>query len=336
MVRISIGENDAGQRIDRYLKKTLKNAPLSRIYSLLRKDIKKNGRRAKESEFLAEGDELSICVSDEEWLRLTGKPSDERKAKKQFSVVYEDENVLIVNKPFGLLTHGSMQEKENTLANQVLSYLAQKGEYDARRAGSFTPSPANRLDRNTGGLVVFGKNAAALRELNRMIRERELHKFYLSIVFGRPEKEMLLEGFLSRDEEANRSLVRKAGEEDSAAEEGKIVRTRLRPIKSAKCGPYTVSVVEAELITGRTHQIRAQLSEEGFPLLGDVKYAGKKESDFAKKRLGLSAQLLTAYKLVFGKCQEPLSYLEGRSFEADAGKRFRLTEEILFGSDKEK
>ncbi len=181
---ITITANDAGRRLDRFLRKYLRNASLGEIYKLIRKDVKVDGRRRNESYMLNEGEVLTLYISDEVLASLTGEGSAGRagsgktrsasssgKAKRQFRIIYEDDKVLIVSKPYGLLTHGDSHEKKNHLANQVRDYLIEKGEYDPRSEKVFSPAPANRLDRNTTGLVLFGKTSAALKALNEAIRE---------------------------------------------------------------------------------------------------------------------------------------------------------------------
>ena len=182
MIKLIIGENEKDQRLDRFLKKYLKNASLSYIYRLIRKDVKINGKRGSIETMLSNRDEITLYISEEEMEKLT---ENKRvvKSKRQFEIAYEDENILVAKKPFGLLTHGDFSEKKNHLANQVISYLTQKGDYVPRLERTFVPSPVNRLDRNTTGLVLFGKNNKALQTLNKMIRERGyVNKYYLTIV----------------------------------------------------------------------------------------------------------------------------------------------------------
>ena len=245
MVKLTITTNDGSQRLDRFLKKYLKNAPLSHIYKLIRKDVKVNGRRAKAETMLSEGDELALYISEaelEEYRRLKKKTT----AKRQFGIAYEDENLLVAEKPFGLLTHGDAREKKNTLANQVCGYLQQKGEYDPAREKVFVPSPANRLDRNTTGLVIFGKNSRALQVLNQMIRDKSrISKFYLTIVSGELKDMLVLSDKMEKDERKNRIRVL-----PSDSEAGKQMETIVRPVKTRK----GFTLAEVELITGRTHQ----------------------------------------------------------------------------------
>ncbi|MCQ2561655.1 MAG: RluA family pseudouridine synthase, partial [Clostridia bacterium] len=184
MREITIAKNDSGQRLDRFLKKYMCNASLSLVYKAIRKDVKVNGKRAKEETLLNEGDVLQIYMTDQDIDKLTKKKRTAA-PKRQFTIAYEDENILVAAKPFGLLVHGDSTEKKDTLANQVVDYLIEKGDYVPRLEKSFVPSPVHRLDRNTTGLVVFGKTAAALRILSASLAKDEgMTKFYNTIVCG--------------------------------------------------------------------------------------------------------------------------------------------------------
>ena len=203
MVKITVEKNEDNQRLDRFLRKYMKSAPLSLIYKLIRKDVKVNGKRAREDYVLAGGDEIVIYMSPEELDGYRVRKEAVR-SRRQFKIAYEDENILAAEKPFGLLTHGDRTEKKNHLANQVLSYLMEKGEYDPRTERTFTPAPANRLDRNTTGLVLFGKNGEALRELNRMIREKSyVSKYYITIARGNVRGPLILRDRMEKDSAAN-------------------------------------------------------------------------------------------------------------------------------------
>ena len=321
MIKLTINENDAGQRLDRFLKKHFRRAPLSHIYKIIRKDLKINGKRAKEDTFLQAGDELSFYMTEETYGQLT-KPQKKKPAKKQFTVIYEDDEVLIVSKPWGLLTHGDAREKKKTLANQVIGYLQEKGEYDPATEHTFVPSPVNRLDRNTSGLVIFGKTAASLRLLTRLIRERQaIDKYYLTIVAGDMRQPMVLEGDLIKDERTNTVRVT----EDEAFAKAKRAVTEVTPLESS--GAYTL--VEVKLITGRTHQIRTSLAHEGYPLVGDAKY-GSKAVNKKLAELGLNTQLLHAYKLVFGVMPEELKGLSGKTIISQPPEFFEgIRKELL-------
>lgn len=321
MVKLIIEKNDGYQRLDRFLKKYLANAPLSHIYKLIRKDLKVNGKRAKVETMLTEGDELTFYISQEQLDEYT-RVKKTIKAKKQFGIAYEDERILIAEKPFGLLTHGDSREKKNHLANQVCGYLQQKGEYDPSRERVFAPSPANRLDRNTTGLVLFGKDSESLQVLNRMIRDKSrIRKIYLTIAAGEMKEPLHLSDRMEKDERNNRIKVLPAD-----SESGKTMETIVRPIMTN--GQYTL--VEVELITGRTHQIRAHLAKVGHPIIGDAKYGNPRVNQKIKRQFNLTTQLLHAYKLIFGNMDEPFEYLNGKEVTATLPKDFARIKEKLF------
>ena len=297
MKQIEITANDAGQRLDRFLKKYLYNAPLSGIYKIIRKDVKLNGKRPKEDVMLNEGDVLNLYIMDVELEKLSAKKKTSR-AKKQFSIAYEDDNILVANKPFGLLVHGDKTEKKNTLANQVIDYLIEEGKYNPRLERSFTPAPVHRLDRNTTGLVVFGKNANALRQ-----GVDNFSKFYKTICIGKIDKELRLTGYLVKDERTNKVRVSKVEKPNS-----KYIETIVRPLIAND----KYSLLEVELVTGRSHQIRAHLASIGHPVYGDPKYGHG------------SAQLLHAAKLVMDN---------GTVITAKLPPEFRSKAEEIFGKE---
>jgi 23S rRNA pseudouridine955/2504/2580 synthase len=327
METIKINKNEEHQRLDRFLRKYLKNASLSYIYKAIRKDVKVNGRRAKEDYILSEGDEIQIYLSSEE-LKGFQKPKETEKSKRQFKIAFEDENLVVVEKPFGLLTHGDHTEKKNTLANQVLSYLIETGDYVPRMEKTFVPSPVNRLDRNTTGLVMFGKNGDTLMELNRLIRGRQaIRKFYLTIVAGEMKESLILKDFMVKDSRTNTVRV----EPDSLGIRGeKAVETLATPKKVGK----GYSLVEIELVTGRTHQIRAHLSQAGFPVIGDPKYGRAMVNEKIRQRFHWNAQVLHAVRLEFQHISGALSYLEDTRVEALLPPHFQEMVEILFGGVK--
>ena len=326
MVKVEIGSNDAGQRLDRFLRKYLRKAPLSAIYKIIRKDLKLNGRRAKEDTVLKEGDVLSLYIDEQKLQELTKAPA-KHKAKRQFTVAYEDGDVLIVSKPWGLLTHGDSHEKKNTLMNQVCGYLQDKGEYDPADEKTFTPSPVNRLDRNTTGLVIFGKTSEGLRQLTKLIREREyISKYYTTIAAGDLKEEMTIDDRLRKDADKNRVHISATGQSAVSV---------ARPLEHSKDNKFTL--VEVELVTGRTHQIRAHMAGKGYPLVGDSKYGtsavGRRANDRVRKN-GVTTQLLHAGRLTFGDIPEKYTALAGlrnKEIKAPVPTEFRRVWDGLKG-----
>lgn len=328
MIKITITANEAEQRLDRFLKKYLKRAPLSAIYKMIRKDVKLNGKRAGEDTQLKEGDELSLYITEEKLQELTA-PIKKKAVKRQFKIAYEDENILIVDKPKGLLTHGDSHEKKNTLANQVCGYLQEKGEYNPSREKTFVPSPVNRLDRNTTGLVIFGKNAKALRLMAALLRDKDnVEKYYLTVVCGRLDKELVLDDRLIKNHETNISHV-VPSDEEGGIDDNSEIKEALTYVKPLETGSR-FSLAEVRIFTGRTHQIRVHLANAGYPLAGDIKYGDKKTSDYLRKQ-GISTQLLHAYKLKFTEMPEDLSALEGKTVQASLPADFARAKKKLIG-----
>lgn len=317
MKKIIITANDSGRRLDRFMRKYLRNATLGAIYKIIRKDIKVNGKRSSNSYMLAEGDEISLYLSDAdiEAMSEDQESDDHNKSKRTFTIVYEDENILAVSKPFGLLTHGDSVEKKSHLANQVKDYLIEKGEYSPRAEKVFAPAPANRLDRNTTGLVIFGKNSEALKELNEMIRDDKVRKFYRTIAFGEIDEKLDLKGALIKDERENKAKIVEPGRG------GRDIETIVTPIEKLHRSTY----VEIELVTGRTHQIRAHLASIGHPVIGDAKYAEGAARSFNRRlseRYGLNTQLLHSYRIEFTEATGTLGYLNGKTLKAELPEDF--------------
>lgn len=321
---MEIGKNEQDQRLDKFLRKYLGNAPLSLIYKAIRKDVKVNGKRAREDTILRQGDIVTLYMKEEavEAFRRKTRISS---ARRQFKVAYEDENIIVVEKPYGLLTHGDKTEKKHHLTNQVIDYLIKEGDYNPRLEKTFVPAPVNRLDRNTTGLVLFGKNGVSLRELNRCIREKDrIRKFYLTIVAGEVRRELHLVDRMVKDCDKNRITVTPQGEQ------GREMETIARPVKTRD--GYTL--MEVEIITGRTHQIRAHLAKAGCPVIGDMKYGRPGVNRRVRQRFGLQAQLLHAYRLCFSGCEGELSYLNGREIKAALPEDFDRIKNAIFEHDE--
>ena len=308
MKTVTIEKNDAGQRLDKFLTKTFRNLPVSRMYKYIRqKDIKLNGKRCDISTRLQPGDVLTLYVK-EEFLTETAPVYDFLTASRQLDIVYEDAHLLLLNKKAGLLVHPDDREFRDTLIARVQRYLYEKGEYDPAAENSFAPALVNRIDRNTCGIVIAAKTAAALRILNDKLKNREIEKYYLCIVHGiLKKKEDTLLGYLEKDEKRNQVTVLDAAS-GGRREGARSIATRYRVLEERE----GLSLLEIQLLTGRTHQIRAHLASIGHPLLGDGKYG----SNALNRGTGFNRQALCSYKLrfAFQTPAEELAYLNGREF----------------------
>ena len=305
MRELTIGKNDAGQRLDRFVAKNLPLLPPALLQKYIRlKRVKVNGRGAKRDARLHAGDVLQLYINDE----FFDKPQEENLFLSIFqprlNIVYEDENLLLADKRPGLVVHADETEKVNTLINHIQAYLYQKREWSPRQENAFAPALCNRIDRNTGGIVIAAKNAETLRIINEKIRAHELEKSYLCAAAGRPRPaEGKIEGFLSKDEAR------------------KLVTFHRRPVPGGKSAATLyrtletrgeLSLVECRLLTGRTHQIRVSMAEIGCPLLGDGKYG----NGTVNRKYHETRQALYAYKLAFAFPTDAgiLNYLRGREF----------------------
>ena len=301
MILLKITLKDANQRVDKYVKKYLNEAPLSFIYKLFRKkDVKINKHWVKENYILQEGDELAIYISDQQ-LEEFNKPKEIEKVNLNHPIIYEDENILIVDKPRGLLVHGDENEKVVTLANEVINYLYFKGEYDPKEKG-FIPAPAHRLDRNTSGMVVFAKNLISLQILEELFKNKDnIDKEYLALVKGRVDQKLEIDSPLLKDEKTGTVRISKYG---------KSALTFVEKVKFY--GDFTL--VKVRILTGRTHQIRVHLASLDHPVIGDSKYGDFKINKMFKDLYGFENQFLHAYKLKFKNIDSKLSYLSNKEF----------------------
>ena len=305
MKEFTITQNDAGQRLDRFLSKAVPLLPESLMQKYIRlKRIKLGGKRVERNTRLNVGDVLQLYINDEFFETPKAENAYLTVSAPKLNIVYEDENILLVDKKPGLAVHPhDGAEYGKTLIDHIQAYLYAKREWRPREENSFTPALCNRIARNTGGIVIAAKNAEALRILNQKIKDREIDKRYLCIVHGTPKPpEGRLEGYLFKDAKENRVYITKKMQPGA-----KTAVTFYRTLQS-KNG---LSLVECELLTGRTHQIRAQMAAAGWPLLGDGKY-GKLDKRYDRKY-----QALYSYKLRFAFTTEAgiLEYLNGKSFE---------------------
>lgn len=315
MIRRVLNKNDGGQRLDKYLTKTLEGIPSALMYKYIRKKrIKVNGRRAKENTMLCVGDVVEMYIPDE-FSKTVSDSSEYDRVKSKPDIVYEDENIIICCKKPGMLSHtGDETECEaqkiaerDTLIFILKAYLYKKGEYSPDSEASFAPALCNRIDRNTGGLVIAAKNAEALREVNRLIRDGKVDKRYLCAVHGKPCPANAAErAFLTKDPKLKKVTVTKEKTPSS-----KSIVTSYRTLAYNRENDLTL--LEIHLETGRTHQIRAHMAYLGHPLLGEGKYA----RNAADRALGYKYQALYSYKLTFTVDDGSLAYLNGKSFEAD-------------------
>ncbi|MGE5628826.1 MAG: RluA family pseudouridine synthase [Solirubrobacterales bacterium] len=315
-MKVTIGSNEAGQRIDKFLRKWLKDVPLSAIYRNLRKgDVKVNGKKVKEKYSLNEGDIVELR-------EIT---SEDKKAKfvridNNIQTLYEDQDILLVEKWPGVLVHSDKNNGEATLTDFVLSYLYDKGDYKPEKETSFIPAPCNRLDRNTSGIVIFGKSYEGLKTMNEMLRDRKIKKYYQALVKGKI-KDGYYEAYISKTQDSNISKI--YHEEKPGF---KKIEMNVKTIQT--CG--TFSLLELELLTGRSHQLRAHLSSLGNPIVGDKKYGDSKTNNFFENKYGLSYQFLYAYKLIFKDCGEKFSYLENKTIAVALPPVFKKIKNDVF------
>ncbi|MBQ9673906.1 MAG: RluA family pseudouridine synthase [Ruminococcus sp.] len=309
MRELLIEKNDSGQRLDKFLQKKFKTMPKSMMYMYIRKKcIKVNGKKSVPQVMLNQGDLLTFYIKDEFFENSDNSENyDFLKAPIKFDIIYEDENLLLIDKKPGLIVHQDSSYHFDCLLTRVQHYLFDKNEYNPKKENSFAPALVNRIDRNTGGIVIVAKNSEALRILNYKVKNRELEKIYLCLLINEPKKKSdTLHGYIIKDESRNKVTVLK-----NQVNGSKEILTKYKVLGTKK----HLTLCEVELLTGRTHQIRAHFSSIGCPLLGDNKYGDKK----LNQKYHLNRQCLYSYKLKFNFTTESgsLTYLNGKEFAAD-------------------
>lgn len=312
MQAITIGSNEAGQRLDKFLSKYLNLAGKSFLYKMIRKkNITLNGKKCEGAEKLEEGDVVRLFLSDETIAKFSEAHVPPVRTKR-LDILYEDRDILLINKPAGMLSQKA-KESDTSLVEYLTAYLLENGSLSQEDLRAFRPSVCNRLDRNTSGIVAAGKTLAGLQMLSAVFRDRTIHKYYQCVVDGSVNETKTVEGWLLKDEQTNQ--VRILRESQNGALQ---IKTKYEPL-SAGNGRTLLKVT---LYTGRSHQIRAHLASIGHPVLGDYKYGDPEKNEVLKKKYGVVSQLLHSFRLEFPDLPEPFAYLSGKYFEAPVPEIF--------------
>lgn len=327
MQQIEIGENEAGQRLDKFLHKFMPKAPSSFFYKMLRKkNITLNGKKAEGKEKLSSGDRVFLYLSDETINSFKDSRTDISEYEKAYhklkgiQVIYENEHIVIMNKPSGILSQKA-EPGDLSLNEWLIGYLLHKGAIKEDQLTTYKPSVCNRLDRNTAGLVIGAGSLGGSREMSRLISSRSIRKYYRMFVKGHVGKEEVLEGYLVKDEKNNKVHLLK----ETCGEKASYIKTRYYPLKLFP----DRTLVEAELITGKSHQIRIHMSSTGHPLVGDYKYGDRSFNDSYKRQYHIDSQLLYACRLEFPKMHSPFEELSEKVLEAPLPKEFqKLMQEV--------
>lgn len=323
-----VSVNESGQRLDKLLAKYMKRAPQSFFYKMLRKkNITLNGKKATGAEKIQTGDVIRLFLSDETIEKFTEQPKQikvhTQKNPLRDHLIYEDEHILLFNKPAGMLSQKA-KETDVSAVEYLIDYLLSTGQLTGEELRTFHPSFCNRLDRNTSGLLAAGKSMTGLQELSRFFKERSIGKYYLCIVYGQVEQEQCVDGWLWKEKTVNQVHISSDEKPDSVR-----IQTAYRPLK----GTRDATLLEVHLITGKTHQIRAHLAAQGHPILGDYKYGNRMANEKYRQAYGLESQLLHAYRVVMPQTDGALSYLSGQTFRAEPPKQFQTICRELFSDE---
>ena len=311
MQQIIIEKNQSGQRFDKFLFKYFKDATFGFIYKMLRKkNITLNNKKSDGKEKLKENDIVKIFMADETIEKFRGLFQIKLPEPINLDIVYEDENVIFINKKTGMLSQKS-KENDVSLNEYVISYLVNEGKLSIEDLKTFKPSVCNRLDRNTSGLIVAGKSLQGLQDMSKMFKERMLHKYYLAVVVGTINEPMKITGYLKKNNKTNKVTI-------TNKTDGEYIETYYEPVKVLD----DVTLLKVQLITGKTHQIRAHLSSINHPIIGDYKYGKKEINDIYKKKYGIENQMLHSYQLIFETINGELGNLSNKTFIAKPPKEF--------------
>lgn len=330
MKQLLVKELESGQRLDKFLGKYLKEAPKSFIYKMLRKkNITLNGKKATGNEKLQPNDEIKLFLSDDTLEKFCGE--EKTGSLTKLDIVYEDSHVLFVNKPAEMLSQKA-EKDDVSLVEYLTGYLLKNKSLTKDDLRTFRPGICNRLDRNTSGLVAAGKTVQGLQEMSQWFKERNLHKYYLTLVKGKIERPAHIKGYLWKDEKNNKVVVYQKKREESLP-----IETKYEPLSISKNGD---TLLKVELLTGRSHQIRSHLAGIGHPVIGDWKYGEKDKNESFRKKYGVEYQLLHAWKLTFPKTEGILEELSLKTITADVPEKFQRVlkgEGLLeFASEKNK
>lgn len=314
MKEMHITANEAGQRLDKLLAKYLNQAPKSFLYKMLRKkNITLNGKKASGNEKLKEGDCVRLFLSDETIEKFS--VSRVTYTKETLSILYEDEQVLFINKPAGMLSQKA-KETDESVVEHLITYLLKSAQMTEESLQTFRPSVCNRLDRNTSGIVAAGKTMAGLQTLSGAFKDRSLHKYYLALAAGSVEHPSYIKGYLWKNERTNKVTVTREPKKDALP-----IETRMRPLSYSGTGDCTL--LEVELLTGRTHQIRSHLASIGHPIIGDAKYGSREVNEAYRKKYRVTSQLLHAWRIEMPSFEGELSYLSGLKLTAELPALFK-------------